>query len=187
MNTVIVRKKNRLIKYDYSQSGWYFVTICTNHMRQWFGEVKDRKMILNISGKVVEMYWLKISKHFPSVDIDEFIIMPNHIHGIVIIRNVGAGFSRPKLGQIVGYFKYQTTKQINKLMNETENLFSAELGREMPKGLGRETRPLQIIKLQKIWQRSFYDHIIRNEKSLNSIRRYIKFNAHKWEDDEYYL
>lgn len=102
--------------------------------------------------------------------------MPNHIHGIIIIRNtktnVGAGFSRPMnslnpiLGQIVGYFKYQTTKQINILMKGSE-----------------DPTPTKNIKFKQIFQRNYYEHIIRNEYELNRIRQYIRDNPMNWDGD----
>lgn len=174
------RKVNRLPKYDYSQSGWYFVTICTNHMKQWFGEVKNRKIILNECGKIVWNYWKQISKHYTSdytsVDIDEFIVMPNHVHGIVVIHNVGAKFISPNH---TGDLKIAPTNNV-KTNNITLSLII------------KYFKSITCINVRNFnryfkWQRSFYDHIIRNEKSLYAIRQYIKFNAYKWDDDEYNL
>lgn len=180
------RKQIRLKKYDYSDAGWYFVTICTKDRQEYFGNIIDNKMNLNECGNIVKRYWLEIPEHFNNVELDEFQIMSNHIHGIVIIRNsnkyVGAGFprpfwsSRPILGQIIGYFKYQTTKLINNcIMKGSDDPINI--------GSGNPTPTEKRVKLKQIFQRSFYDHIIRNEYSLNRIRQYIKNNLRNWEED----
>src|SRR3989339_528025 len=91
------RKQIRLRKYDYSNAGWYFVTICTQNRECLFGNIVNDKMILNKYGLIVNKYWLMIPNHFNNVELDEFTIMPNHVHGIVVIYNVsvGARFPRP--------------------------------------------------------------------------------------------
>jgi len=84
---MIKRKPNRLRDYDYSQDGCYFITICTKDRREWFGGVENNEMVLNQYGKTAEGFWKEMPIHFGRVEIDEFRVMPNHIHGIVIIRN----------------------------------------------------------------------------------------------------
>ncbi|MEK7110081.1 MAG: transposase [Patescibacteria group bacterium] len=163
-------------KYDYSDFGWYFVTICTKDRLEYFGNIVDDEMVLNKYGEIINKYWSEIPKHFNNVELDEFQIMANHIHGIIVIRNVnqyvGAGFPRPMnqfrpiLGQIVGYFKYQSTKYINIFI----------------KGSGNPT-PTNKTIIKQIFQRSFYDHIIRNEFDLNRIRQYIRDNPINWDED----
>ena len=109
------RKQIRLKKYDYSDAGWYFVTICIQDTKCLLGDIINNQMNLNGFGNVINQYWLNIPNHFNNVELDEYVIMPNHIHGIIVIRNslVGArsprplGFPRPLLGQIVVYFKYK--------------------------------------------------------------------------------
>lgn len=81
------RKKNRLRDFDYSQNGRYFVTICVKNKQEIFGLIKNNGMILNEFGKIAENCWSAIPKHLPSVELDEFVVMPNHIHGIVVIEN----------------------------------------------------------------------------------------------------
>ncbi len=165
----VKRKRIRLKEYDYSQSGYYHITICTYNRLCLFGNIFNGKMVLNDVGKIINNVWLTISKHFNNVKLDAFQIMPDHFHGIVII--VGAGSSRPNhpyvshpiLGQIVGYFKYQSTKQINDLL--------------------RSENPTPTIK--KIFQRNYYEHIIRNEIELLKIRQYIKTNPLFWNNDKY--
>lgn len=153
------RKKNRLKGYDYSEERWYFITICTFNRKEIFGQVKRKNMFLNKYGEIAKAIWSEIPKHFENVELDEFIIMPNHIHGIIMHRPVGTGHalsSNNKLSIIIGSFKSAVTRQINQ-----------------SKG--------KVFK----WQRSFYDHIIRTTDSLQSIRQYIAKNPRTWNDDEH--
>jgi len=170
------RRSLRLKEYDYSQSGAYFVTICTHERERLFGAIVDGKMALNDAGIMIDEEWQKLKARFPDIELDEYIIMPNHFHGIVTLnpKIVGAGSScpdeiiksscdggredrAPTLGDIVGYFKYQTTKQINAARD---------------------------VDIQKIWQRNYYERVIRNENELNEIRQYIVDNPAKWDTDE---
>ena len=147
----------RLINWDYKTPWWYFVTINTNNHQEYFGAVKNGKVIINDIGKIVNEYWLEIPKHYTSVELDYFVIMPNHIHGIIIINNVETGHApslqlkRPSLGNIVGSYKSAVTKWCNK----NEILFK--------------------------WQSRYFERIIRNEPELYKIRKYIKLNPLKWE------
>lgn len=157
------RKLIRLSGYDYSQFGYYYITICTQNRKCLFGNIIDNKMVLNNIGigKMIKNNWEFLPKYFP-VGLDEYQIMPNHIHSIINI--VGAGLSRPTLGQIIAYFKYQTTKQINARYQT-----------------GAKTAPLQ--EFNKIWQRNYYEHVVRNESELLKIREYVKLNPQIWERD----
>ena len=147
------RKPNRLKYYDYSNAGWYFVTICTQNHLHHFGEILDKEMVLNDVGSITNKIWNEIPDHYPTVELDEFIIMPNHIHGIIINNSdVGERHASPLLGNIIGSFKSAVTKSVHLYDN---NNFK--------------------------WQRSFYDRIIRNEKELYNIRKYIQQNPHKWD------
>lgn len=167
------RRSIRLKEYDYSQGGGYFVTICTYNREYIFGSVADGKIELNEWGKMVLEWWNNLLEHYPNISLDEFVVMPNHIHGIIIITDAApmrAGQPRPykktapnsetqkhTLGRIVAFFKYQSTKHINGL---------------------RGTPGISI------WQRNYYEHIIRSENELNRIREYIIGNPFKWETDE---
>ena len=112
------RKQIRLKKYDYSDAGWYFVTICSKDMECLFGNVINNHMKLNEFGNIIQQYWLNIPKHFDNIELDEFVIMPNHIHGIIVIRNQktirrGRGF--PAL-RWVKSLDISNIKQQNKLI-----------------------------------------------------------------------
>ncbi|MDI6767834.1 MAG: transposase [Bacteroidota bacterium] len=159
------RKLQRLKEYDYSLDGSYFVTICTKNREDLFGHIIGDTMQLKRDGKIVKECWEELPKHYPTIMLDEFVIMPNHVHGIIIIINdiVGARHASPlqrkhvSLGTIIGSFKSATTKRINEI---------------------RKTTSISI------WQRNYYDHIIRNEKSLCRIREYIRTNPERWTCDK---
>lgn len=159
------RKLNRLNKYSYSINGHYYITVCTQNRREIFGIIENDHIIINQYGEIVKNTWFKIPEHFHNVELDEFIIMPNHIHGIIIINNpVGTGHAlssndkntkNNNLSVIVESFKSTITKQINQINN---NEFK--------------------------WQRSFHDHTIRTTDSLNNIRKYMLNNPATWNADE---
>lgn len=166
----------RLKDWNYSSHGYYFITICTKSKKCFFGNVHNEEMYLSEIGKTSNQHWLEIPEHFENVNLGEFIIMPNHIHGIIIINNDGNivvetrhgvslrkssmnKFSKPVKGSlsvIINHFKSSVTRCCHK---NGYFYFS--------------------------WQSRFYDHIIRNEKSLKEIREYIINNPAKWELDEY--
>jgi len=162
-----LRKQNRLNAYDYSQNGMYFVTICTKGRKEYFGEIKDGEMILNNYGKVVEEKWLWLAQQYDYVFLDDYVIMPNHLHGILIIDDTSVVTGRDlslrggevqkkikPLSGLVGAFKTISSKKIH-LSN------------------------LEIFS----WQRSFHDHIIRKQESLEKIRFYIQKNPENWKMD----
>ncbi|MGF1497256.1 MAG: transposase [Elainellaceae cyanobacterium] len=164
------RRSIRLQDYDYSQAGAYFVTICTQGRECLLGEVIDTSISLSQYGVIVEQVWHQIPHHFPSVTLDAAVIMPNHFHGIIVIAEESfpvqqesqdlapkQNFKKPTLGQIVAYFKYQSTKLINAV------------------------RDLAGVKF---WQRNYYEHIIRSEASLARLRTYIEQNPQKWQHDQ---
>ena len=162
MEGTLQRKIMRLKDYDYSQPGYYFVTICTHDRQNILGNIvgeglRALPMIeLTDLGQYVEEAVIHLPKIFPQVLIDQYCIMPNHIHGVLILQNAG-GHGNPPLHGIIGRFKSYTTYVYNK---------------------NQKNKPL--------WQRSFYDHIIRNQKELDEIRKYIQENPMKWYEDKYY-
>jgi REP element-mobilizing transposase RayT len=150
------RRSIRLKGYDYLRAGVYFVTICVQHHECLFGKIADGEMVLNELGKIAHDEWLRTSKLRQNVELDEFVIMPNHVHGIICIMeyhgisNVGA------LSSIIRSYKSAVSKNIH-LLGE---IFS--------------------------WQPRFHDHIIRNERSYQNISNYIANNPLKWADDRFY-
>lgn len=147
--------------YDYSQEGCYFVTICTKNRLDWFGKIENEDMALNKYGRILQKCWLDLPNHYHNIVLDEFVIMPNHVHGIIAIT-VGNGlkpFPTGKnhgLSEIIRGFKTFSSRRINELP-ENDHKF--------------------------VWQKSFYDHIIRDEESLHNIRQYIRNNPLKWSLD----
>ena len=158
----------RLEGWDYTSTGWYFVTICTRDRIPYFGEVRDGEMQLSPIGKILAEEWQKTAQVRPYVSLDEWVIMPNHIHGIIVIhsddtvetsrRDVSTGVPRLKsrsLSAIINQIKSVCTKRI---------------------------RAAGVLNFG--WQPRYYDHIIRDNEDLDRIREYIIGNPDKWEDDE---
>lgn len=185
----------------YSQAGAYYVTIVTWHREFLFGEIVNKEMRFSPFGEIVQKWWREIPTHFPNTETGAFVIMPNHVHGIVFIverrgmvsvprdnqnhnkmdlfelknkpleqgdeinKNVSASMGGetpplrvPTLGQVVAYFKYQSTKE----MNTVENAGT----------------------VTKFWQRNYYEHIIRDEKDLQNKTDYIESNPLLWDEDD---
>jgi REP element-mobilizing transposase RayT len=188
------RHSIRLKGYDYTRPGAYFVTIVTKNREYLFGDVVAGVMKPNDAGCIIETVWHELPARFPIVELDAFIVMPNHIHGIIILsdpadpvgaglprpgsprptaraprpgewaRIVRAGYPRPRariprpyIGQIVAFNKYQTTKRINQIR-------------------GTPGAP--------VWQRNYWDHIVRNDDELSRIREYIQNNPGAWKMDD---
>jgi putative transposase len=159
------RKPNRLEDYDYSQDGYYFVTICTKDKEEYFGKVENGKMILNKTGEIARNLWKEIPNHFKYGKLDEFNVMPNHVHGIVIIENNSV----------------LRNAYMHSLQKRTKMLLS-KIIQQYKSSVTREANSLRVdVKFQ--WHKSFHDHIIRSEKALNNIREYIANNPLKWESD----
>ena len=159
----------RLPGYDYSQSGFYFITICTHEKRCFFGAVVHNGVRLSEAGTIAQTIWQSLTQRFQEVELDAYVIMPNHMHGILRVtrqppvsgrqQSMGSeGVSRPlRLGHIVRIFKEATTYTIHKAG-------VADFG----------------------WQRAYYESIVRNEASLDRIRQYILSNPARWRQDSLY-
>jgi putative transposase len=158
------RRSIRLRGYDYSQAGAYFVTVCVQGRERLFGDVVDGEMRLNDAGQMVVQCWHELPAHFFHLELDEFVVMPNHMHGIII---VGAPFMAP----------YGPGAVNQGAINRA------------PTGLGEIVRSFKALATRRIrqagvtvfaWQRNYYEHIIRDEESLNRIREYIVNNPLQW-------
>ena len=176
---IIHRQSLRLKDSDYSQAGAYFVTICTNN-RQWlFGEIRQGEMVLSAIGRLVSAQWQQIPYRFAGLELGAWIVMPNHIHGILIITRSGEasnlitpvlqetadrktlptqprGTAPGSVGAIIQNYKSITSRKISR---QNESMRAA------------------------IWQRNYYEHIIRNEREFRAIFEYIIANPHNWEHD----
>ncbi len=178
------RRSIRLKDFDYSLGGGYFLTICTQERENLFGEINNGEMQLNAAGRMVLDVWTGLPNYHTGFEMDEFVVMPNHVHGIIILTEpVGAGLrARPvaktpppprptgqprrvaptiTLPDVVHHFKSYTTAQYRKNVAK----------RNWPPFPG------------KLWQRNYYEHIIRTEKTANRIRQYIAANPFRWEFD----
>lgn len=155
------RKRNRLPYYDYSTNGGYFVTICTEKRKNTLcAIVGDGFPVPKKAGQITEANVHRISLKFPEVYVDKYVIMPNHIHLLLRIDNVGGtGNPSPTLGKIIGWFKYQTTREINAAYNTAGN---------------------------RVFQRSYHDHVVRGDKDYAMIWEYIDTNPLKWKLDCFY-
>jgi REP element-mobilizing transposase RayT len=187
------RKSIRLEEFDYANPWWYYVTICSDNHRCIFGDIKNGKMILNNYGTIVKDEWLKTPSIRKNIDLDYYVIMPNHIHGIIIIERRGE-LNSP---QGRGVKDLPLDKDINDLPTKknkgrmqyapTENKFkspSQTLGSIIRGFKSAVTKQIRINGLINFkWQRNYYEHIIRNERDLYNIRRYIESNPLKWELD----
>jgi REP element-mobilizing transposase RayT len=162
------RKPNRLNNFDYSGSGFYFFTICTKNRKNTLGGYYDEKIIINKNGKIVEQCWRELPGHYLNCVLDEFCIMPNHIHGIIQINNQSC--LKQAAATPDTYVPGQKIHGLSEMIKSLKSFASRKINRSMDNN-----------KFE--WQRSFYDHIVRNEESLNNIRQYIKKNSLKWEVD----
>ncbi len=157
------RRSVRLKGCDYSQPGGYFVTVCVQDRICLFGDIVDREMRLNARGHMVDRWWNELGTKYPTVDMDEYVVMPNHLHGIVVLSTSeahGPDHSGP-LHALVRWFKTMTTN-------------------EYLRGVKRREWPSV---RRRLWQRNYYEHVIRGETELSKIREYIRGNPTKWPED----
>ncbi|HEY5593313.1 MAG TPA: transposase [Paludibacter sp.] len=195
------RRSIRLKGYDYSRAGLYFITICCQDRICRFGHVDNGEMVLNEFGQIAYNEWCNLPKRFANFELDVFQIMPNHMHGIIVLNNaVGAGFTPAQNG--------------NNPENDTpaQNVAVAQNETDIIQWAGASPAPttnasisdivgaykslvangcLDIYKsnnktMGKLWQRDYYEHIIRNEQSYQTITNYIIDNPAKWNEDKFY-
>ncbi len=168
------RKSIRLPGFDYSQPGAYFITVCTQNRASIFGDVTEGKLCLNAAGRLAQAVWEELPQHYPHVHLDAWTVMPNHVHGIAILKSdsvglvgadsvdhVGAGLKpaptqRHGLPEIVRAFKTFSARRINALQGTAGTA---------------------------LWQRNYYEHVIRDEAALDRIRQYIADNPARWHED----
>lgn len=171
------RRSIRLKGYDYTQPGAYFVTICTQNRACLFGEIVEGKMLLNDAGRILQTVWDEISVHYAGVAIDAFVVMPNHIHGIVVL--VGAApCGRPPSGRVSSLGQAQgPAPTIAVSLPDVVHRFKTMTTKRYADGVKRSGwLPFP----GQLWQRNYYEHIIRDEESLNRIRQYIADNPVQW-------
>jgi REP element-mobilizing transposase RayT len=174
----------RLNGWDYSSNAHYFVTICTKSWICFFGEVIDGTMNLSTIGEIAAEEWQKTEQIRPNVRLDEWVIMPNHIHGIIVIENEIATESNDKRNTIVETSRWDVSKTRHRRAS-TGQLLPNSLSSIIGQFKSVCTKRIRKYELPKFaWQPRFYDHIIRSEESLNKAREYIRNNPLKWESDK---
>jgi REP element-mobilizing transposase RayT len=231
------RRSIRLKGYDYSQEGLYFITLCAQNRVCLFGKIENGKMMLNDAGRIANECWLNIPNHFPNVILHEFIIMPNHVHGIIQLvgannyspEKISSEFSSPeKISQELNSSEFNSPEKISPENNLSENQLT-KIGNNHLDGVGnnlndnhsnhgannvsinhgaKNVSPLRghspsktvgsIVRgykigvtnwfryngnSEKIWQRNYWEHIIRDEQSCHRIAEYIINNPAKWDVD----
>jgi REP element-mobilizing transposase RayT len=189
-----------MLGYDYSASGKYFITICTKRMTQWFGDIADAMVVLSATGLIVREKWLEIPHHFPFVELDEFVVMPNHIHGIIVINGVetlhatslqspdatslqspDSTFPQSPDATSLQSFHATSCQQNNQI--EIMSSISPKTG-----SLSVIIRSYKSVVAKNVhhfdsgfaWQPRYHDHIIRTNLEMNLIRKYITDNPLKW-------
>ena len=217
-NQLPQRKSVRLGGYDYSSEGLYFITICCKNFKCLFGEIHDGELKLNNAGKEAEKCWLEIPNHYPQTKLHQFIIMPNHLHGIIEI--VGANHHSPEKNHYSPEKNHHSPEknhyspeknhyspeknhhspEKNHHSTHTNNHSTATPNKNRPNGtsntIGAMVRGFKIgvtkwmkqnTTISDVWQRSFYEHIIKTEKSHENIANYIIENPIHWPKDKFYV
>lgn len=150
------RRSIRLRGYDYSRAGAYFITICTHQRRSLFGEVVKGEMMQSQLGQVVDRHWAYLAQHHWHVELDEYIVMPNHFHGILVLTEQSR---QHDMTEVIRGFKTFSARRINQLRK---------------------------LKGVPVWQRNYYERIVRDQAALDNIRRYIRNNPKNWQTDRLY-
>ena len=189
------RRSIRLKGYDYSQAGLYFITLCVQNRKNLFGKIENGKLILNNLGEIAKDEWEKTPEIRKNISLGEFIIMPNHFHAIIsidyqiketgVLQYTQTEFKSPSqtIGAIIRGYKGAATKRIKELIrnnNSTGELQYAPTPTELQYAPTAPTIDLN----KSIWQRNYWEHIIRNEKEYYRISKYIINNPIKWEKDK---
>jgi REP element-mobilizing transposase RayT len=187
----------RLKSWDYSKSWWYYITICTKEHQIWFGEIKNEKMFCNDKGKIVTEEWHKCSNKRSNIELDEYCVMPKHFHGIIILTENDDDIDVARFEGDTALIKgdearYVSTTTTTAKITDMTKLNYSEISPK-PNSLSSVIRSFKSSVTKQIreavfyyfsWQSRFYDRIIRNEKELYKIRKYIQQNPLKWEIDK---
>jgi putative transposase len=199
----------RLKNWDYGTNGAYFITICTKQMQCFFGEVVDKEMNLNAVGVLAEKYWIEIVKQFPYVELGNFKIMPNHMHGILIIDksvesvetrfiasniaesnidapNIVLNLDNEMTGVSLLIAAVESEQAIGGFAGENNPMLAENISRIIRWYKGRCTFEMRKVNENFEWHTRFHDHIIRNSESFERIQNYIEENPSKWEEDKFY-
>ena len=165
----------RLQSWDYANEGAYFITICTHNRLHYFGEVKNGKMVLSRIGVIANLMWHEIKNHAINIELGDFIVMPNHVHGILILNNIN-----PLPAVQTGHALSVAPGQ-QRFQNQGKNTVSSIIGSYK----SAVTKHCNRLGFDFGWQTRFYDHIVRDERSFQNILNYIINNPMNWEKDKF--
>jgi len=167
------RKNLRIPEFDYSQPGAYFVTIVAQERKQLFGHIIDGEMVLNEVGRMVTDIWAGIPSHFPNVELGEFVVMPNHIHGIISITVEATHAVAAQDETFVEAEQLSLPEIVHRIKSLTTHRYML--------GVRDKSWP----RFEKhLWQRNYYEHVIRNERDYQAVYDYIIANPMNWDKDE---
>ncbi len=188
------RRSIRLPHYDYARAGYYFITITAQNREHLFGEIYDGVMVLNLAGEMVQRLWYDITNDFPNVPLHDFVVMPNHIHGIIQIkhRDEPVGADSISALQSEQSTNMASKQNMNTPSKQRADMESAPTLSTIVQSFKRHTT-LQYIKMVKnntlppfnkrIWQRNYYEHVVRDTNDYARIAEYIENNPWSWDDD----
>jgi putative transposase len=169
--------------WDYAWDGAYFITICTQNREHYFGEIIENKMVLSNAGTIADILWYEIKNHAKNIELDEFVVMPNHIHGILILRGNGADNGTLETRHALSL---QNDDELSpgqkRFQNQGKNTISSIMGSYK----SAVTKHCHRLGLEFGWQPRFHDHIIRNDESYINIQNYIRKNPSNWDKDKFY-
>ncbi len=182
----------RLQTWDYGWNGAYFITICTKDRTNYFGEIIDRKMRLSHMGILADVFWYEIKNHTKNIELGDFVVMPNHVHGILLLnrnkydddKNHSHQHSRDKACLVsidINTTVHQTIGQ-QRFQNQGKNTISSIIGGYK----SAVTKHAHRLGYEFAWQPRFHDHIIRDDESYNRIAKYVINNPQNWQDDKFY-
>ena len=179
------RRSIRLKGYDYTQPGAYFVTLVAHQRDCLFGEIVDDKMRLNAVGELAQGIWLSLPRHFPALTLDEWVIMPNHLHGVLVIG--GAGEADHRKGEASAVRLSGIAEPLAADASPLHGTQSASVGAIVQNYKSVTARKINAHRRTPgalVWQRNYYEHIVRNDADLHRIRQYIVNNPLKWTLDD---
>jgi REP element-mobilizing transposase RayT len=173
----------RIQTWDYANNGAYFITICTQNREHFFGNIKNGNMQLSEIGKLAQQFWYEIPNHFPMVELGNFVVMPNHVHGILIIDKTNDEPFVETRHCLVSNIETNSIFGSSRFQNQGKNTISSIVGsyKSIVTKMSRQINP------NFGWQSRFHDHIIRNSKSFDNIQNYIEQNPLNWKEDGFYL
>ena len=170
------RKSPRLKHWDYSSNAAYFITICTRDREHYFGKVQNGKMQVSPAGAIAFVLWFEIKNHAENIELGEFVVMPNHVHGILLLNGIG-GDGRD-VACNVPTVPSATMAAISPKSNSVSSIIRSYKS--------AVTKHCNRLELPMAWQSRYHDHIIRDDKSFQRISEYIKNNPSKWQEDEFH-